>query len=262
MSIRKIAGLAAGFALTVGLIGAGVGAQFTDQVQAVQGVQVGTFSCAISSQTGTVSGKTLTYNTDITSSAAGSSALSFKVTNTGSIPAALQISETALAAPFSSMLATPVAPVVLAGGAFTTYNAGIQWPELTTLDLGKSASITYTVTCGEVATPTVSFYSTNRGTYGGQDSVRFAGSGTGMTPGDTIDIVYTSPFEGLQTIPWGAVGESAPVADASGSFSYWFADNCYPGPATTDQPVTVTATDTHSHTATGSGTLACSLMAP
>jgi predicted ribosomally synthesized peptide with SipW-like signal peptide len=264
MSLRKIAGLAAAFSLAVGMIGSGVSAAFTDQVKAIQNIHVGTFSCGITSEFGTVSGKTLTYSpTDIASSAAGHSAFSFTVTNTGSISAALQISETALAAPFSSMLATPVAPVILAGGANTTYNAGIQWPELTNVDQGKSASITYTVNCGEVGASTVSFFSTNRGTYGDLDSVRFAGSGTGFTPTDTIHMSYGYGGNGPWNMDpyWGAIGLSAPVVDANGGFSYWFADDCMSGSVKTDQTVTVIVSDEHSHTATGTGILACSLMA-
>jgi predicted ribosomally synthesized peptide with SipW-like signal peptide len=265
MSLRKIAGLAGAFALAAGMIGTGVSAAFTDQVSAVENIHVGTFSCAISSATGNVSGKTLTYNApDITSSVASSAPFAFTVTNTGTIPAVLQLSATALAAPFSDILVTPVANVTLAGGVSTTYNAGIQWSELVKTDLGKSVSITYTVNCGEVGTPTVSFYSTNRGIYGGQDSIRFAGSGSGFTPGDTVGIVYSAPFEGPQDLAsyWGLIGLSAPVVDASGSFTYWFADNCNPGGVGTNQPVTVTATDLgHPATiATGTGTLACGLM--
>jgi len=274
MSLRKIVGLLAGFALAVGLIGAGVGAQFTDSVTAQQNIHVGTFSCDITSANGNVSGKTLTYNAPpITSSAAGNSAFTFTVTNTGTISAALQISETALAAPFSSMLTMPVAPVVLAGGNATTYNAGIQWAALSNANRGESVSITYTVNCGEVGTPTVTFYSTDRGSYGGQDSVRFAGSGTGMTPGDTIDVSYSWKVPDCSTFSpacpwdlstyWSAVGETAPKADANGNFTYWFADNCHDGQNyITDQTAVVTATDGHGHTATGTGILACSLMAP
>jgi predicted ribosomally synthesized peptide with SipW-like signal peptide len=264
MSIRKIAGLAAAFSLAMGMVGSGVSAAFTDQVTAVQNVNVGTFACSISSDTGTVNGKTLTYSPEITSSAAGSSPFSFTVTNTGVIPAVLQFSQTTLAAPFSSILATPVAPVTLAGGASTTYNAGMQWPELGMADLGKTHSITYTVSCSEARFATVSFYSTDRGNYGGQDSVRFAGAGTGFTPGDTIDVQYSWVAGGPWDLAgyWGALGLSAPVADASGNFTYWFADNCHDGIAyTTDQTATVTATDAHGHTATGTGILACSLMA-
>ncbi len=47
MSIRKVVGLLAGFALAVGLIGAGVGASFTSSVTAQENIKVGTFQCMI-----------------------------------------------------------------------------------------------------------------------------------------------------------------------------------------------------------------------
>ena len=266
MSVKKVAGLVAGFALVVGLIGGGVSAAFTDSVSAVQNIHVGTLACSISSASGTVVGKTLTYTVvpDIASSAPGSAPFSFTVSNTGTIPAVLQLSETAVAAPFSSMLALPVASVVLPAGGTQVYNGGIQWTELSNANEGKNVSITYTVNCNDTAAATVSFYSTNFGVYAGQNSIRFAGTGSGFTPGDTVDVVYNSAFEpGPQDLAgfWGALGLSAPVVDANGNFTYWFADNCHDGVAvTTDQTVTVTATDAHSHTATGTGILACSLM--
>jgi predicted ribosomally synthesized peptide with SipW-like signal peptide len=65
MSLRKIAVLLAAGGLAVGLIGGGVGAQFTDQVQAIQNINVGTFSCIISDGGGgTISAdqKSVVYN--------------------------------------------------------------------------------------------------------------------------------------------------------------------------------------------------------
>src|ERR1035437_3518429 len=133
---------------------------------------------------------------------------------------------------------------------------------------GNNVSITYTVNCNETGAQTVTFFSTNFGVYAGQNRIRFAGTGSGFTPGDTVDIVYkpvnTPPFEAPQDLAgdWGILGESAPVVAANGSFSYSFADNCHDGAVTTDQPMTVTATDIGhpTITATGTGILACSLM--
>ena len=95
MSVKKVAGLVAGFALVVGLIGGGVSAAFTDSVSAVQNIHVGTLACSISSASGTVVGKTLTYTVvpDIASSAPGSAPFSFTVSNTGTIPAVLLASD-------------------------------------------------------------------------------------------------------------------------------------------------------------------------
>ena len=64
MSLRKVAGLLGAFGLTIGLIGGGVSAAFTDQVAAVQNINVGTFSCQITDATaGTIApdGKSLDY---------------------------------------------------------------------------------------------------------------------------------------------------------------------------------------------------------
>jgi hypothetical protein len=153
MSIRKIVGLFAGFALAVGLIGAGVGAQFTDSVTAKENITVGTFACQIiqpSSGTIAADGKSVEYNAPpILSSAPGSDPFSFTVENTGSIPQVLTVSSSAVSAPFSAMLA-PVVPVTLTTGQTQLYNVGLQWTELDNSWLGKSGSITYTVNCGEV----------------------------------------------------------------------------------------------------------------
>src|ERR1035437_10297405 len=129
MSLRKIAGLAAGFALAVGLIGGGVSAAFTSTVSAVQNIHVGTFGCAITSPVGSLSGNTVTFSAGpILSSAADQSAFDFTVTSTGSIDVQLNVSQNGVLAPFSSMLAAPVAPVTLSGvGDSHVYNAGLRW---------------------------------------------------------------------------------------------------------------------------------------
>src|ERR1035437_2467901 len=95
MSLRKLAGLAAGFALTVGLIGGGVSAAFTSTVSAIQNIHVGTFGCVITSPGLTAVDNTVTFNApDIQSSAAGNSLFDFTVTSTGTIPVVLSISAT------------------------------------------------------------------------------------------------------------------------------------------------------------------------
>ncbi len=164
MSLRKIAGLLAAFGLTVGLIGGGVGAAFQDQVTAQENIDVGTFSCKIVSATpGAASdgiaagGKSLTFTAPtIMSSAAGSAPFSFTVQNTGSITQSLTVSSSwtgNLPGNFSSILATPTAPVALVAAGTKTYDAGIQWTALDTFALGKAGSIKYTVNCGEVPAP-------------------------------------------------------------------------------------------------------------
>ena len=52
MSLRKIAALLAAAGLAVGLIGGGVGAQFTGQVSAQENLNVGTFGCLITDASG------------------------------------------------------------------------------------------------------------------------------------------------------------------------------------------------------------------
>jgi hypothetical protein len=154
MSIRKLAGLAAGFALAVGLIGAGVGAQFTDSVTANQNISVGTFSCQITAATPldasngiALGGKSLTYTAGpILSPLPGNAPFTFTVTNTGTIPQVLTVSSSAVGSPFSAMLA-PATPVALAAGGSQVFSAGLQWTELDNSNLGQSGTLTYTVTC-------------------------------------------------------------------------------------------------------------------
>ena len=95
MSLRKTVGLLAAFALAVGMIGAGVSAQFTDQVKAQENIDVGTFSCKIvnpSMGNVTPDGKSLVYTAPkIESSAPSSAPFTFTVQNTGSIADVLKI---------------------------------------------------------------------------------------------------------------------------------------------------------------------------
>jgi len=160
MSLRKVAGLLGAFGLAIGLVGGGVSAAFTDQVTAAEHVHIGTFSCKITAatpNTGTpipviaADGKSVSYPpSNILSDVAGSKPFSFTVTNMGTIPMVLTVTQNALTAPFSSILADPVAPVILASGATQTYDAGIAWTELFNPNISQVVQITYTVGCNVV----------------------------------------------------------------------------------------------------------------
>ena len=171
MSLRKIAVLLAAGGLAVGLIGGGVGAQFTDSVQAIQHISVGTFSCVISDGGGGVlsnNNKTVTFSAfNITSSAAGTDPIHFTVQNTGSIGDVLTVSTTPVQNPPFSIIGMPFAPVPLAPGATHLYNTGIQWTTLDNSNLGQQGDVTWTVNCGEAAAgvgfPAGSYYAVNNG---------------------------------------------------------------------------------------------------
>ena len=162
MSLRKLAVVLAAFGLVVGAIGSGVGAQFLDSVTGTENISVGTFACQIVSPSdGTIAGdgKSVTYTAPtINSSAAGNAPFSFTVKNTGSINQVLTTAMTSqlgnLGGYFSPMPATP-SPVTLAAGASQAITTGIQWTELPNDALGRSGSMTWTVTCGENAPTTI-----------------------------------------------------------------------------------------------------------
>ncbi len=154
MYLRKIAGLLMAFGLVFGLIGSGVGAQFTDQVLAIQHINVGTFACLITDGGGgTVSAdqKSVDFTSPtINSSAPGSAPFTFTVKNTGSIGAQLSVSESpVLSPPWSYMPITPSASFPLTAGASQAIGVGVQWSTLSNADLGSSGTVTYTVDCGE-----------------------------------------------------------------------------------------------------------------
>ena len=265
MSVKKIAGLFAGFALAVGLIGAGVSASFTDSVTAQQNINVGTFSCGITTaSTGATFGAvdalgyahSVSYTTPtIMSSAPGNAPFSFTVKNTGSIPDVLTVATSAVSAPWS-IIGAPFAPVPLAAGASHPYNTGVSWIELGNGNLGASGSVTWTVSCGEDRS-TVAFSS---------DAVLSGGllpyhvGGTGFNPGSPVTINWS--------YAWGTksyIYTDSSLTDGFGAFSGGHSEDCWDQtPALggvlvkTDQTVVVTAND-GVHFATGTGILHCSL---
>jgi len=171
MSLRKVVGLLAGFALAVGLIGAGVGAVFTDSVTAQENINVGTFGCAISSTSpGAALGDwqangyhSVTYTAPTITSSTGNAPFNFTVTSTGTIPVQVTVIQPSLSAPWSSLLVDPGPQNLTAfpnSGDSYTYNAGLAWAGLTNTNLGTSGSATWTVNCGEVPSPAVIFDNT------------------------------------------------------------------------------------------------------
>lgn len=145
--MRKIATLLVALGLTLGLLGAGISATFTDSATANMSVSVGTFNIDLSSSTpgAVVNGGNVSFTVpSLQSSAAGSAPFVFTVTSTGSIPALIHVTATTPAAPFTDALG-PVADFTLTQGQAHVFNAGLAWPELFNGDLGKSAAVTYTV---------------------------------------------------------------------------------------------------------------------
>ena len=166
MSLRKLAGLLAALGLVAGMLGSGLGAQFLDSVTGTENISVGTFSCRIITPSDgviAVDQKSVTYTAPtIGSSLPGNAPFSFTVQNNGSIGQVLTVAMTGqsgnLGGHFSAMPATP-SPVIVAAGGSQLITTGIQWTALTNDDLGRSGSMTWTVSCGE-NTPTAIFDNT------------------------------------------------------------------------------------------------------
>ena len=149
MTLRKAAGLLLALGLTLGALGAGVAASFTDSTHADMAITVGTFDSTLSSAQGQVSadGDTVTYAAPtIDRSLADAALFTFTIHNNGTMAAAIHVSATAVPAPFHDYLgAHPVADFSLAAGGSREITAGLTWTELGMSDLGDTISITYTV---------------------------------------------------------------------------------------------------------------------
>jgi predicted ribosomally synthesized peptide with SipW-like signal peptide len=271
MSVRKLAGLAAAFALTVGLIGAGVSAAFTDSVTAKQNISVGTFACQIvAPSTGTIAtdGKSVEFTSPtIMSSLPGNAPFDFTVKNVGSIPQALTVSATPLSAPWSDML-TDTGPVALPAGGTHTFAAGVAWTELDNSWPGKTGSIIYTVSCGEGPTISAVVSGPVVGDPGsplaGQNVLKVTIQGLGFANGPTTVFDYDArpafPGEHYADVE-AAFGHANPTTSG---FSVYFEENCStgnPGPSIgIDVPFTLTATQGGPVLASFTGNLPCSLV--
>lgn len=225
MSLRKLAGLLAALGLVAGVLGSGLGAQFLDSVTGTENISVGTFSCRIITPSDgviAVDQKSVTYTAPtIGSSLPGNAPFSFTVQNNGSIGQVLTVAMTGqsgnLGGHFSAMPATP-SPVTVAAGGSQLVTTGIQWTALTNDDLGRSGSMTWTVSCGENNPtaifdntpavlpdnlPSLGYQATQTSEFGAE--VQFAGTARNLSTA-TVTMSSWACETGDWNVPFGTAG--------------------------------------------------------
>ena len=147
--MRKTAAIIAVFALSLGLLGAGLSAQFSDSATATTSIHVGTFAIQIVAPSDGViaaDGKSVTYSCpDIQSSVPASCALNFTVKDVGTIAASNVTVTAAIAGDGAQFSAVAVAPFTLAAGGTHAVAGGISWTELGNGNLGQTVTVTYTI---------------------------------------------------------------------------------------------------------------------
>lgn len=149
---------AAGAAALAGglfVVSPGVGAVFTDSARADVNVEVGTFGCEFLDPdtntndviVGNAGNATITLDT-IQSSAPSHQTGRVKVKNTGTMPlyASFNGQRTAGSSHFHAM---SIPSVVVPANASRSVYLGIKWDELDNNDLGRTASVKYTMSCND-----------------------------------------------------------------------------------------------------------------
>jgi hypothetical protein len=145
--MRKILTTLVALGLTLGLLGAGISATFTDSAQAEVRVQVGQFGIEISAEApATVNGDSVYLDAGfIQTSAPGSRPLTYTLTNIGTMPATISIAATVVSASEAFSAIAPPAGFTLAPGESRVVNGGVSWTELGNADLGVGVNVLYAI---------------------------------------------------------------------------------------------------------------------
>ena len=259
MNIRKTAAALVALGLSLGLVGVGVGATFTDSASVVQGATVGSFGCTVSS---TVPGAIVATDKhsvaftapDIQGSGQSSVPFPFTITATGSVGVQvhLTVALTNQGNTFSDMLnpslTTGTQDVIIGPApASHSFAGGLKWGSLDNSYLGKAVSITYTAACGEIVHGTNNnvFICTYVGTPGVDQTltgIRPLGTPTNAAPGTWVQypagntvgsLAYVVAYNDGQPQP--PLSACPPPSNASTNATVHFwktVDNTFGGTAT------------------------------